>query len=588
MIEWPRNRGRVIIFTSSLNADWNDWPRTLSYPPFVQELLRFAVAGGTRQTVAAGEPLEEYVPANFVGLSATVTLEDGTAAETVPVVSQDEAGLVRLPSAERSGVYRVSVAGRHDSLFAVNVPVVSPTGGAESDLRRLTGADFKAAAADADIQVVADVSEIQHRPAAAVAGDGGEPAAVEPRGPAVAPRRPVPGPGAHPRRNGLGLAVRLGPGRGRARPHAGPADALAGAAVVPAVGRAHRRRRGGHSRHPDRRVPRVPSDLGRAPVEQWVGVPPAGPGEGTRWRLETLNYVTGDAATDRWLVAGALVLAGLFVWRVYRHERPGATARTPPGRWRNPLLRLGTLRVGLIAVPLARRPAPSGPAGVRAGGLAGRGGRDRRLPEHGDRGHVPRPGRPGPGGRIEREWGARIAAPKIAALRDRADEINRAIAKDPSSADASRARDDLAQIEARVRDLKAPHRLNLVKAMLASGSGDWLQAFLRQRQMRVHVYRVSGQATRMAELSDPAQCEKLLDELMDVTPAGESSQLGTGGKNVLKTFRGGSLNAIVMFTDGVTTRGEDLPGAAQSAAGPASPSTWSGSATRPTARSNPE
>ena len=118
---------------------------------------------------------------------------------------------------------------------------------------------------------------------------------------------------------------------------------------------------------------------------------------------------------------------------------------------------------------------------------------------------------------LKREW-ERIAAPKIAALRDRADEINRAIAKDPNSADAARSRDELAQIEARVQDLKTPHRLNLVKAMLASGSGDWLQPFLRQRQMRVHVYRVSGQATRMAELNDPAQCEKLLDELMDVMP----------------------------------------------------------------------
>src|SRR5262249_18467804 len=152
----PRHRGRVIVFASSLNADWNDWPRTLSYPPFMQELLRFAVAEGTRQTVQAGEPLDEYVPANFVGLTATVTPDDGSTADTVPVVAQDEAGLTRLPAADRSGVYRVSVAGKHDSLFAVNVPVVSPTGGAESDLRRLTMADFKASAADADVQIVGD------------------------------------------------------------------------------------------------------------------------------------------------------------------------------------------------------------------------------------------------------------------------------------------------------------------------------------------------------------------------------------------------------------------------------------------------
>ena len=61
--------------------------------------------------------------------------------------------------------------------------------------------------------------------------------------------------------------------------------------------------------------------------------------------------------------------------------------------------------------------------------------------------------------------------------------------------------------------------------------------------MRVHVYRVSGQTTQMADLNDPEQCDKLLEELMDVMPTGESSQLGTGVAGVLKTFRGGSLNA---------------------------------------------
>src|SRR5262245_35601432 len=61
--------------------------------------------------------------------------------------------------------------------------MLSPTGGAESDLRRLTAADFRAAAPDAEIQVVGDASEVQHRAAQAISG---EPAAVEARGPAVA------------------------------------------------------------------------------------------------------------------------------------------------------------------------------------------------------------------------------------------------------------------------------------------------------------------------------------------------------------------------------------------------------------------
>ena len=185
VVEMPRHRGRVIVFTSTLNADWTEWPRALSFAPFIQELLRFAVSGATRQTIQAGEPLEEYVPANFVGLSATVTHESGSALPPIPVVAQDEAGLVRLPAADRAGVYRLTIGGRHESLFAVNVPVLSPIGGAESDLRRITQNDFKSAIPDADVQVVSDISEVRHR-AVASSTSGDEAQSTEPRGPAVA------------------------------------------------------------------------------------------------------------------------------------------------------------------------------------------------------------------------------------------------------------------------------------------------------------------------------------------------------------------------------------------------------------------
>ena len=106
IVEFPRHRGRVIVFTSSFNTDWNEWPRTLSYAPFVQEVLRFAVSSNVRQTVLAGAALEEYVPANYIGLPATLTQEDGKN-ETLSVVAQDEAGYIRLPAAERAGVYRL-------------------------------------------------------------------------------------------------------------------------------------------------------------------------------------------------------------------------------------------------------------------------------------------------------------------------------------------------------------------------------------------------------------------------------------------------------------------------------------------------
>src|SRR5262245_44709336 len=563
VIEWPKHRGRVIVFTSSLNTDWNEWPRTLSYPPFLQELLRFAVAPAARQTIQAGEAIEEYVPATFVGLSATVTHEDGAVGEPIPVVSQDEAGLVRLSSADRAGVYRLNVGGKHESVFAVNVPVVSPTGGPESDLRRLTGADFQAAAPDADVQVVTDTSEIKQRPTASAATDA-EPVASAPRGPAVARAILF-----------LVLALVLVEtflawlyGSARAGVTADPARVKPARWFTPlwvaplsacavAVGVV------AHAAVTGEFLGFLPESL-RSPIERYVGVPQAAPGEGTRWRLETMAFLTGDAGTDRWLVAGLLAVAALYVWQVYRRERVGTTAGGPPTGPRNPLYRLGALRLSLVALALAVLLPQAKLAFEREGWpdvvVMFDDSRSMSVVDN-----FRDPAVRAKAEDLKREW-ARIAAPRIQKLTERAEEINRSISRDPNSADAVRAREELAQIDARIEDLRTPHRLNLVKAMLASGSGDWLEAVLNRRQMRVHVFRVSGQSTRMAELNNADECAKLLDELMDVVPSGESSQLGAGVSSILKTFRGGSLNGIVLFTDGVTTGGEDLPSSARAAA----------------------
>ena len=56
------------------------------------------------------------------------------------------------------------------------------------------------------------------------------------------------------------------------------------------------------------------------------------------------------------------------------------------------------------------------------------------------------------------------------------------------------------------------------------------------------------------------------EELLALAPDGPASRLGDGVEAVLKSFRGGSLAAIVMFTDGVTTAGDDLPQAGREAA----------------------
>ena len=563
VIEWPRHRGKVILYASSFNTDWTNWPLSPSFAPFVNELLRFAVAGGQRQTVLAGEPIDEYLPPSLVGLSASlsrITADGEEDVESVPVVSRDDAGFVRFAATDQSGVYRASVgAGRKASLFAVNVPVTAPGGGAESDLQPLEPSVVQSSAPEADLEIVRSVADVAPRRAQASSDpeDAELALAAQPRGPGVARvlllvvlalillevllawaygSARAAGPGSSveapaPRRWGWFAALWAVP--------------LACCAVLLGVVL--------HAAVTGQPFGFLP-DSWKGGIEHALGVPEAAPGEGTRWRLEFLSYPTGDAASDRWLEIALGLAALALVVGIYRRER--GTRRT--------LLPLGGLRVGLLLLTLAFL-LPQ----VRL--LFEREGWPDIAVVFDDSQSMAvvdtfaDPVIAAKAETLKREW-AKLAAPRIEKARQRVEQLKAQLARDPSAAEAKKLSGELAREETRLRDLQTPHRLNLIKALLASSGKDWLRTFLEKRQMRVHVFRASGQAVRVAELSDPEQCARVLDEIMEIVPSGDSSQLGSALKTVLKTFRGGSLNAVVMFTDGVTTKGDDLTQAGRLAA----------------------
>jgi len=85
-----------------------------------------------------------------------------------------------------------------------------------------------------------------------------------------------------------------------------------------------------------------------------------------------------------------------------------------------------------------------------------------------------------------------LARPRIEKAVKRITEIQARLRTEPSAADAAKLRAELATLEKRRDDWRIPHRLNLVKALLASGSQDWLQTLLRERKMRVHLFRASA------------------------------------------------------------------------------------------------
>jgi hypothetical protein len=127
-----------------------------------------------------------------------------------------------------------------------------------------------------------------------------------------------------------------------------------------------------------------------------------------------------------------------------------------------------------------------------------------------------------------------------------------------------------------------PTRLELAHALLTRKGADWLDRLLNEKQVRVHLLTVDEVTRELAaDLREPAAAERAREELAKLPELlmadeagkltasrrlGNESRLGDGVKEVLRRFKGGSLAAVIMVTDGVTTAGDELPKAAREAA----------------------
>jgi Aerotolerance regulator N-terminal/von Willebrand factor type A domain len=570
VVDFPRHRGRVIVYTSTFNPErlgrdrfWSNWPPHPTFLPFWHETLRYAVAVGQRRNLQAGEALEEFLPAAMTGLKASLIRGAGAAetlVDSADVISRDESAVVAFTKTDLSGIYRVSTVSRPDSLFAVNVPVTAPGGGAESDLRRWTASDLKTAAPDADLQVADDAGDIQapsQSPSGAAMLNVEK---LEPQGSNVA--RLLLSAAFLLMVLEVYLAWHFGSARasnaniGQSPPTPRPiATTLAW--LLPTIGSLCLLGTWAHAMITDDFLGFLPSQW-RHSLERALEVPQAAPGEATRWRLKSLPYVSGPWKADRWIVGSLAFAVVLYVFSMYRKERIGYLLSAGRRFWSDPRIAPAVLRIQLMLVMLfillpqlqllfereawpdivimlddSRSMSVVEPFA------------DPILREKTDE--------------LKKTW-AEIAKPRIERANLLIAELRAKIALQPSAPAAEQMREQIAGLEKHVDDWKTPHRLNLVKALLASGSQDWFQTLLRERKVHVHVYRASSEATPLgdlADLSDPEQCSKMLDEIFDIIPEGEASRQGDALNAVLKTFRGKSLTAIIMFTDGQKTKGEE-------------------------------
>ncbi|MCE9562045.1 MAG: VWA domain-containing protein [Planctomycetes bacterium] len=523
--EWTRHRGRVVVYTSSFNEDWNDWPPLPSYLMFQQEFLRFVAASPDRHTVQVFDPIEEFYPPAAAGLTATLAGPDGISA-TLPLAMQDEAGVARFTATRLSGLYRLRLEGHSERVFAVNVPEGTASGGSESDLKRIDSAELRSIG---PVQVVPDFND------AKASSESGAVlvSSPKPHGPMIA--RFVVMFALAVLALELFLAWRWGPARavgaGSASGSARPVERKfylrvlsTAAALVPLAFAITILGTLIHYERTGNLLGFLPPPA-RESVEVAAGVPAAQPGEGTKWRLDGFTAFVRNSLIDRRLVLALAAVVGVLTVVVYRLERravSGFHRLVVPG-----LLRLSVFLLALfVLLPQLR--------------LA-----------------------------FDREgWPEVVILIDTSGSMGHFDEF-----KDP----AVKAK---AEELAKLHDLPAaPHRLALARILMTHKDGPWLERLLKEKEVKVHIYAVDSTTRVVSQLYEPediSTADKALRELVwddakndkkgGYRDLGNESRLGDGVEAVLKAFRGGSLAAIIMLTDGVTTAGDDLPKAAREAA----------------------
>jgi von Willebrand factor type A domain/Aerotolerance regulator N-terminal len=510
--EGEKLRGRVVLITTTLNADWNSWPASPIFPPFIDRLMYFAAAGRFRErAVEVGEPIELFLPTAAAG-AAVIHTPDGREAST-PIRSLDDVGVVRWPDADISGVYRVSIGSQPDQVVAVNPPALNETQQASpSDLARIRPDDLKTAYPDWDLQVVSDLHQVTHAAGAAAAVE------YEPLGASVA--------------HVLLLillvlffsevllawvfghysavatleeeAARRNITRRRWMLTVLPLYLTAGLLFTFLIGVGAVLLQNAWTGDFLSFLP----DGVRRMMEASQGVAPPADGEASRWNLESSAFLL-NSHYDSLISITLFVLAAVMVVAVYFREgrNVGVGSR----------LLMAGLRLGLLAMLLLVI-----------------------LPQL-------------------RVWYERQGWPDVAIILDDSESMSTFDHyRDPK---VQAAADALAQ-QAGVSE---PDRLRLAQTLVTRPEPDWLRTLLTQRKVRLHVYHCSTRLHRLADVARMEDLDAAVDAIhnLQADARNDSTQLGAAVRQVLGEYNASSLAAVVVLTDGVTTEGENLEQASE-------------------------
>jgi hypothetical protein len=151
MVSSVFGRGKVVLFSSTADLEWNDLPTKPVFVPLLRRSILAVsdrLAGKVEGDSTVGEPriFEEGLALAYAGLE--VAAPDG-AAERLEFLPEGDVARAVFRKTDEAGFYTVRLPGGGEEIFAVNVP------GAESDLRTLGESDLRSRFQQVDVAVFA-------------------------------------------------------------------------------------------------------------------------------------------------------------------------------------------------------------------------------------------------------------------------------------------------------------------------------------------------------------------------------------------------------------------------------------------------
>jgi hypothetical protein len=144
-------RGRVVVVTTTANAEWTSFPAKPSYVALVHELLGGSVTSGDKwMNVQAGEQL--IVPGTIKFTAAPKLLDprrNEIVLEPLAGTASSAAGAYRSPPLVTPGVYQLTTG-------TATLPIAVNVSSDESDVRTIDNAAIKKALGDIEISLESD------------------------------------------------------------------------------------------------------------------------------------------------------------------------------------------------------------------------------------------------------------------------------------------------------------------------------------------------------------------------------------------------------------------------------------------------